>query len=55
VLIGLTDVERARNVFGSLAEGGRVTMPFEKTFWSPEFGVLVDRFGVTWEVNAQDA
>ena len=54
VLIGLTDIERARDIFRALADGGRATMPFEKTFWSPGFGVLIDRFGGSWEVNAQN-
>ena len=33
--------------------GGNVTMPFQATFWSPGFGMLVDRFGVAWMVNVQ--
>ena len=36
-----------------LAEGGRVEMPFEKTFWAAGFGMLVDRFGVPWMVNCE--
>ena len=32
----------------SLSEGGLVTMPLEKTFWAPRYGVLQDRFGVGW-------
>lgn len=38
----------ARRVFALLAEGGFVSMPLTKTFWSPCFGMLVDRFGVNW-------
>lgn len=51
VIVNLSDVERARQVFAALAEGGRVNMPFQSTFWSPGFGVLVDRFGTPWEIN----
>ncbi|MEJ0007081.1 MAG: VOC family protein [Steroidobacteraceae bacterium] len=47
----LSDVDQAREVFDGLAEGGRVTMVFQSTFWSPGFGVLVDAFGIPWEVN----
>ena len=38
-------------LFGKLAEGGRVTVPFQETFWSPGFGMLVDRYGIEWMVN----
>ena len=37
-------------VFDALADGGQVTMPLGKTFWSPRYGMLVDRFGVNWMV-----
>ncbi|QKK07124.1 MAG: VOC family protein [Planctomycetota bacterium] len=37
--------------FNALADGGAVTMPLEKTFWSPKFGMLTDRFGVSWMVS----
>lgn len=41
----------AQPVFDALAEGGRVTMPLQKVFWSEAFGMLVDRFGTPWMVN----
>ena len=41
----------ARRVFDALGEGGRVTMPFEKSFWAEGFGMVVDRFGTPWIVN----
>jgi len=40
-----------RRMFNALAEGGSVTMPVAKTFWSEAFGMLVDRFGMPWMVN----
>jgi PhnB protein len=45
------DEAEARRAFAALSEGGKVTMPLEKTFWSPCFGMLTDRFGVSWLVN----
>ena len=51
VLLSLDGADRARNIFAALAEGGEVAMPFQSTFWSPGFGVLVDRFAVPWEIN----
>lgn len=40
----------ARRAFDALAEGGQVQMPLGKTFWSPCFGMVTDRFGVGWMV-----
>ncbi len=51
VILNLGGVESARQTFMALAEGGKVNMPFQSTFWSPGFGVLVDRFGTPWEIN----
>jgi PhnB protein len=45
------DEARADKLFSALAEGGRVEMPLTKTFWSPRFGMVVDRFGVMWMVG----
>ena len=41
----------ADRVFAALADGGKVGMPLAKTFWSPRFGMLEDRFGVGWMVS----
>jgi PhnB protein len=37
--------------FAALADGGQVQMPLAKTFWSPRFGMVADRFGVGWMVS----
>jgi PhnB protein len=37
--------------FAALARGGKIEMPLAKTFWSPKFGMLTDRFGVGWMVS----
>jgi PhnB protein len=43
-------------IFNALADGGKVTMPANKTFWSPRFGMVTDKFGVGWMVSvATDA
>jgi PhnB protein len=41
----------AKRAFAALSDGGQVRMPLTKTFWSPCFGMLVDRFGVGWMVT----
>lgn len=40
----------ADRVFAALGEGGQVQMPLTKTFFSPRFGMVADRFGVSWMV-----
>jgi PhnB protein len=41
----------ADRYFNALADGGKVQMPLGKTFWSPRFGMVADRFGVGWMVG----
>ena len=41
----------ADKVFAALSEGGQVKMPLGKTFWSPRFGMVQDKFGVGWMVG----
>lgn len=41
----------ADRVFAALSQGGQVSMPLTKTFWSPRFGMLEDRFGVGWMIS----
>ncbi|HZR60150.1 MAG TPA: VOC family protein [Xanthobacteraceae bacterium] len=42
----------AERLFNALGEGGKVTQPLTKTFFSPKFGMLADKFGVHWMVLA---
>jgi PhnB protein len=44
------DEAEAGRVFSALADGGQVRMPMTKTFFSPAFGMLSDRFGIGWMV-----
>jgi PhnB protein len=45
----------ADRLFAALADGGQVQMPLAKTFFSPRFGMVADRFGVSWMVIALPA
>jgi PhnB protein len=47
-----TEADRA---FNALADGGKIKMPLTKTFWSPRFGMLEDRFGIGWMINVAPA
>ncbi len=49
--ITVADEAEAERVFQALSDGGLVVMPLEKTFWAPKFGMLQDRFGVSWMVS----
>jgi PhnB protein len=40
----------ADRLFAALGEGGDVQMPIGRTFFSPRFGIVADRFGVSWMV-----
>jgi PhnB protein len=45
------DEAEAERVFEALSQDGLVTMKLEKTFWSPKFGMLQDKFGVSWMIS----
>ncbi len=49
----VADPGEAKRVFEALAEGGTVTQPIGETFWSPMFGMCVDRFGTPWMIGAE--
>lgn len=55
VAITISDVEKSREVFGKLQEGGQIIMPLQETFWSPSYGQVTDKFGVTWQISTQVA
>ena len=46
----VADEAEAKRCFAALADGGEVRMPLARTFFSPSFGMLKDRFGVAWMV-----
>jgi PhnB protein len=50
--ISAKDPAEAERIFKALGDGGKVQMPLAKTFFSPSFGMLADRFGVNWMVIA---
>ena len=53
LMIEVADDAEAKRVFTALGEGGNVTMPLAKTFWSSSFGMLTDKFGVPWMVGVE--
>jgi PhnB protein len=55
VAISVDNVEKSKEVFEKLQEGGQVIMPLQETFWSPSYGQLTDKFGITWQVTTNTA
>jgi PhnB protein len=49
--LAVANEAEAKRVFEALSDGGQVRMPLTKTFWSPCFGMVADRFGVGWMVT----
>jgi PhnB protein len=50
LVVNVASTAEAERVFGAIGKGGHVDMPLTKTFFSPSFGMLHDRFGVSWMV-----
>ncbi|EJM16059.1 hypothetical protein PMI22_04001 [Pseudomonas sp. GM21] len=53
VSLNVDSIAEAERVFTALSEDGTVQMALEQTFWAARFGMLVDRFGVSWMVNCE--
>ncbi len=51
--VTVADEAEAEHKFNALADGGEVRMPLEKTFFSPKFGAVADKFGVGWMVYVE--
>ncbi|MEC2074072.1 VOC family protein [Alkalihalophilus marmarensis] len=49
----LNDVEKSKEVFSKLSDGGNVTMELQETFWSPSYGQVTDKFGVSWQITTE--
>lgn len=48
--LSVSNEAEAERVFNALSDGGQVQMPLTKTFFSPRFGMVADRFGVSWMI-----
>lgn len=51
VSINTENEDEAKKLFDGLSNGGKITMPLEKTFWGALFGMFTDKFGIHWMVN----
>ena len=48
--LSVSNDAEAERLFATLADGGKVCMPLAKTFFSSRFGMVADRFGVSWMI-----
>lgn len=48
--LSVPDAPTVDRLFNALAESGAVVMPLARTFWSPRFGVVTDKFGLSWMI-----
>ena len=55
ISISLKDPAQAERIYNALSKDGRVTMPFQETFWAVRFGMFVDRYGTPWMINCEKA
>ncbi|MBX7255242.1 MAG: VOC family protein [Candidatus Hydrogenedentes bacterium] len=53
--MSIKEVSEVERIFSLLADGGQIQMPLMQTFWSPMFGMVADRYGVSWMVMAEAA
>jgi PhnB protein len=51
--IEMEDVNKMDEVFKKMAEGGKVTMELQDAFWGARFGMLQDKFGISWMFNCE--
>jgi len=48
-----SDEAEAERLFAALSDGGQVQMPLRRTFFSPRFGMVTDRFGLSWMIHVE--
>ena len=53
--VEVPDKPQLEKVFSKMAAGGKITMPLQDQFWGATFGMLDDKFGVSWMFNHEHA
>ncbi|TJY44051.1 VOC family protein [Cohnella pontilimi] len=54
IAVMVDDASLAKQIFEKLQQGGEVLMPLQETFWSPSYGMVKDKFGVTFHVSTEN-
>ena len=50
LLIMVETPEKAEQFFAALSDGGQIHMPLQKLFFAERYGIVIDRFGVSWKI-----
>ncbi len=53
--IGAEDMDEIRRMFNELKEGGEVGMELQQTFWSKLYGMVTDKYGITWQLSHESS
>ncbi|MDA5109572.1 VOC family protein [Brevibacillus thermoruber] len=53
ICISTNDKEKSKRIYEALKQGGQVNMPLQETFFSPAYGIVTDKFGVTFQINTE--
>lgn len=53
ICITTENSEKSKQIFQALEQGGQVSMPLQETFFSPAYGVVTDKFGVTFQIYTE--
>jgi PhnB protein len=51
IVLGIDDLAESDRLFRLLGEGGQIRVPQQETFWAQRYSMVVDRFGIPWEIN----
>jgi PhnB protein len=54
ICISSDDVEKSKQMFEALQQDGQVKMPLQETFFSPAYGIVTDKFGVTFQIYTEN-
>ncbi|MDM5294593.1 VOC family protein [Peribacillus simplex] len=53
ICISTNDIEESKRIFESLSQGGQVKMPLQEAFFSPAYGIVLDKFGITFQIYTE--
>ena len=53
ICISTKDIEKSKQMFESLQQDGQVKMPLQEAFFSPAYGIVTDKFGVTFQIYTE--
>lgn len=53
ICINTNDIEKSKQIFESLKQDGQVKMPLQETFFSTAYGIVMDKFGVTFQIYTE--